>query len=71
MALPVIPTKAPRPVAVSMRLSKTVAEYLKELAKAHNMSQADVIEHLIENEWKEALRKKLVKPLHLKSFQGD
>lgn len=52
MALQVIPKKEPRPIAVSVRLSKTAAEYLKKLAQAHNMSQADVIEHLLREEWK-------------------
>lgn len=52
MALKVLPKKQPRPVAVSIRLSKTTVEYLKQLAQAHNMSQADVIEHLLHEEWK-------------------
>lgn len=50
MALKVLPKKQPRPVAVSIRLSKTTVEYLKQLAQAHNMSQADVIEHLLHEE---------------------
>jgi len=51
MPLSIIPKKEPKPVAVSMRLSKTAAEYLKKLAEAHNMSQADVIETLLKQEF--------------------
>lgn len=52
MALPVVPKKEPKPVAVSVRLSRTAAEYLRKLAEAHNMSQADVIETLLRQEFK-------------------
>lgn len=51
MSLKVLPKKEPRPVAVSLRLSKTATDYLKKLAEAHNMSQADVIENLVKEEW--------------------
>lgn len=47
MQLPVLPEKERRPVAVTVRLSKTAVARLKNLAKAHNMSQADVIEFLL------------------------
>lgn len=52
MALPSLPKKEPRPVAVTVRLSKKAAEQLKTLAREHNMSQADVIEHLLQTEFK-------------------
>lgn len=45
--LPTLPKKEPRPIAVTVRLSKTAVDSLKALADTHNMSQADVIEYLI------------------------
>lgn len=50
MSLPKLPKKEPRPVAVTLRLSKKVADGLKTLARDHNMSQADVVEYLIRQE---------------------
>lgn len=47
MELPTLPAREKRPVAVTVRLSKTAVGRLRSLAKAHNMSQADVIEHLL------------------------
>jgi predicted transcriptional regulator len=47
MSLPILPKKNPRPVAVTVRLSKEAVNQLKELADAHNMSQADIVEHLL------------------------
>lgn len=60
MALPSLPRKEPRTVSVTVRLSGTRAAQLKELARGHNMSQADVIEYLIEDEWKVSVKKKVV-----------
>jgi hypothetical protein len=51
MALPSLPKKEPRPVPVTVRLSKRAADQLKTLAKEHNMSQADVMEHLLQTEF--------------------
>jgi hypothetical protein len=51
MALPTKPVKEPRPIAVTVRLSIVAVEQLKVLAKDHNLSQADVIEHLIHEEY--------------------
>lgn len=45
--LPKMPKKDPRPVPITVRLSKKSADALKLLSKEHNMSQADVIEHLL------------------------
>lgn len=45
--LPKLPIKEPRPIAVTVRLSKRANEGLKILAKEHNLSQADVVEFLI------------------------
>lgn len=53
MALPVKPQKEPRPVAVTVRLSEKTAKRLKKLAKDHNLSQADVIEYLVNQEFSE------------------
>lgn len=47
MNLPMLPKKEPRPIAVTVRLSKRCVENLKMLANKHNLSQADIIEHLI------------------------
>lgn len=47
MNLPTLPKKEPRPIAVTVRLSKIAVDQLKSLSKTHNMSQADVIEFLI------------------------
>jgi len=52
MVLTKMPKKDPRPVAVTVRLSKTAVDQLKVLAKEHNQSQADVMEHLIRQEYK-------------------
>jgi hypothetical protein len=52
MALPSLPKKEPRPVPVTVRLSKRASEQLRTLAKEHNMSQADVIEYLLQIEFK-------------------
>lgn len=52
MPLQTIPKKEPKPVAISIRLSKTAVECLKNLADAHNMSQADVVENLLKQEYK-------------------
>lgn len=58
MALPSLPKKEPRPVPVTVRLSKTAAERLKELARSHNLSQADVIEYLIAQEFTASQKKR-------------
>lgn len=52
MTLPTLPKKDPRTVSMSFRVSKRTAEQLKSLAKDHNMSQADVIDFLIQQEFK-------------------
>ena len=58
MTLPTKPQKEPRPIQLTVRLSKRVIEALKELAEKHNLSQADVIEHLVLQELKHAEKKK-------------
>ena len=58
MALPMNPKKEPRPVAVTVRLSKASADLLKSLAKDHNMSQADVIEYLVREESEKGKKKR-------------
>lgn len=58
MALPKLPKKEPRPIAVTVRLSKGAAKKLKDLAASHNMSQADVIEYLVTEAAKDADKKK-------------
>lgn len=52
MALPKYEKKDPRPIAVTVRLSAKAVDALKKMAKDHNMSQADVIEYLIKQEFK-------------------
>lgn len=68
MALQPAPRKEPRPIPVSIRLSRTTVQYLKEMGKSYNLSQADIIEQLINDEWKRALKKKMVIPLHKRPF---
>lgn len=58
MALPVKAKKETRPVSISFRVSARAASNLKTLAKEHNLSQADVIEHLILAEYVRYERKK-------------
>jgi hypothetical protein len=58
MALPVRPKKETKPALVTLRLSKKTADWLRILAKEHNMSQADVVEHLVHDEYKAFTSKK-------------
>lgn len=57
MTLPMKPKKDPRPIAVTVRLSKRASDALKTLAKKNNLSQADVIEYLIDHEMKHSGKK--------------
>jgi hypothetical protein len=57
MTLPTKPKKEPRPIPVTVRLSKRAVESLKELANKNNLSQADVIEYLIQQEKKHSEKK--------------
>lgn len=57
MALPKKQKTDPRPIAVTVRLSIKAVEALKLLAKEHNLSQADVVEHLILQEQKSYSRR--------------
>jgi len=52
MALPFLPKKEPRTTSLTVRLSKKASDQLRILAKEHNMSQADVIEYLLGQEFK-------------------
>lgn len=58
MPLPMLPKKAPRTKPLSVRLSTTTVSQLKSLAFEHGLSQADVIECLLEAEFQ---RSKLAK----------
>ncbi len=53
MALPTRPKRDPKSVSISMRVSKRAADQLRVLANAHNLSQSDVLELLIAQEFKE------------------
>lgn len=57
MTLPVKPKKEPRPVPISFRLSKKAVDSLRAMAKSNNLSQADVLEHLIQQEYKQFEKK--------------
>ena len=57
MPLPMKPKKEPRPIPVTVRLSKRAVDSLKELANKNNLSQADVIEYLIQQEIKHSEKK--------------
>lgn len=50
MALPTIPKKENRSVPMTIRLTKRGAEALRSLAKDHNMSAGQVVEHLVNQE---------------------
>lgn len=52
MKLPKMPQKQTRDKALTVRLSAKTVERLKRMALNHNMSQADIIELLIENAFK-------------------
>lgn len=54
MALPKAIKTAPRSVAITVRLSEKTVSNLKALAKANGLSQADVIEFLIQHEFNES-----------------
>jgi len=58
MVLPSRPKKEPRTEPVTVRLSKQSADQLRTLAREHNISQADVIEHLLEGEYSQFQRRK-------------
>lgn len=58
MALPTKQKRDPRPIAVTVRLSETTAHRLKALAEEHNLSQADVVEHLVNEEFDNKKRPK-------------
>ncbi len=57
MALPSFPKRRPRSVPFSARLSAEAVEQLKTLATEHNLSQADVIECLLDAEFHSLARK--------------
>ena len=45
------PRKDPKEITVSLRITKRASEYLKLLAEANNMSQANVVEDLVNEEY--------------------
>lgn len=51
MALRPFPKKDPRPKALTIRVSEKTFRQLSELADYNNMSQADVVEQLLEDEY--------------------
>jgi len=59
MPLPRRPKREPRSEAVTVRLSKRSADQLRSLAKSHNISQADVVEHLLQQEYKQFQKRDL------------
>jgi predicted transcriptional regulator len=64
MKLPRMPKQEPKTLSVTTRLSPKTARALKELAKAHNISQATVVEHLIMECVKEEEKRKNAKKDH-------
>jgi len=58
MTLPKLPDNGPRNVGVSFRISKVAADQLKALAKDNGLSQADVMEWLLDREYHAQLHKK-------------
>lgn len=57
MPLPTKPKKDPRSISLTVRLSKLTVDGLKDLANKHNLSQADVISLLIQQELKHLQKK--------------
>ena len=53
-----LPTPPKRDIALTIRVSSKTQTDLKSLAKKHNLSQADVIEHLVAQEVREMKRLK-------------
>jgi predicted transcriptional regulator len=51
-------TKPPRDKAITIRVSEQTYKKLDQLAERHNLSQADVFEALIEQEYRENRRLK-------------
>jgi predicted transcriptional regulator len=51
-------TKAPRAIAVTVRVSEETFKKLNQLAEKHNLSQADIFEALIDQEYGENRRLK-------------
>lgn len=58
MTLPSLGKAGKRDRAVAMRLTEDTVEKLKKLAKAHNLSQADVVTLLVEQEYKQLKQEK-------------
>lgn len=65
MTLPTMPKKVPRPKALTVRLSEVAVNRLKTMSAKHNLSQADVVEHLIHAEYEKTMYDDL-KPLATK-----
>lgn len=57
MALTPNPKKDPRPVAVTIRLSKRGTEQLRKLSAILNQSQGEIVDQLIDAEFKVQERK--------------
>ena len=51
MTLPKKPTREPRPVAVTVKLTEQASKRLKALARENNLSQGEVVEYLVKSEW--------------------
>ena len=66
MVLRPLPKKDPRPKALTVRVSTKTYEQLLQLAEANNLSQADVIEQLLEEEYR-----RLKKPRSRNSRSSD
>lgn len=56
MALPTKTPQEPRGKAVTLRVTKTCYSQLVSLAKTHKLSQADVVIHLVDQEYQEHAR---------------
>ena len=58
MSLPTLKKFEKRPKGISLRLSEQTVKQLKKLAHEHNLSQADVITLLVEQEFQKSSKHK-------------
>ena len=58
MALPTLGKSGKRSKAIALRLTEETANQIKKLAKDHNLSQADVVTLLVQEEFEKSLKKK-------------
>lgn len=61
-----LPSKEKKEASISVRVRETVLERLKEMATKHNLSQSEVIEHLVDQAYEELVGKKIKSKINFK-----